>query len=196
MKFADFFKGKTEMVTSLSAILVAVVAVVVAMYEAEINREQARLSVQPSVWMTQNWGYQEDNVPYFSFEIRNLGLGPAIVEHYSVKYRGRYFQNWNSYMKFITDGEKIMRGDDANLRDWSISTIDLGRVIPAEESIKPVHIRSDEGAVNAIRQAFAETELTICYCSFYKECWQSTGLGGRPKQVNRCLYKPEEYFTD
>ncbi|NVJ98292.1 MAG: hypothetical protein HWE25_09075 [Alphaproteobacteria bacterium] len=195
MKLAEYFKGKMEMVMSLSAILVAIVAVVVAMYEADINREQARLAVQPSLWMAQNWGVQDENVPYFSLEIRNLGLGPAIVENFTVKYKGRYFKNWDAYLQAVTDGKKIMRGDDANVRDWSMSTIDPGRVIPAGDSVVPIHLRGDREVVDAMRIAFTSSELTICFCSFYGECWQATGLGGRPEPVNRCLYKEEEFFN-
>ena len=62
MSLASLAKKHFELIISFVAIAIAIATVVVAFYEASLMREQARLSVKPSVWLETNFSpnNQED----------------------------------------------------------------------------------------------------------------------------------------
>ncbi|MCB0448180.1 MAG: hypothetical protein KDD03_11860 [Gelidibacter sp.] len=89
-------KKKKDSVSYL-AMFIAVLALIVSIYEGYEIRKHNRLSLKPyldgSIFM------QEKKL--FKIEIRNEGLGPAIVEEFSIYANGKKVSSWNNAMKEI-----------------------------------------------------------------------------------------------
>ena len=74
MSLASLAKKHFELIISFVAVAIAIATVVVAFYEASLMREQARLSVKPSVWLETNSrtsNQEDENGGEFEFIIDN-----------------------------------------------------------------------------------------------------------------------------
>ena len=101
MNLASSVKKHFELIISFVAVAMAIAAVVVAFYETRLMREQAKLSVKPSVWLetnSQTNNQDDENGGEFEFVISNRGLGPASLEYISVQKNGAYLRNWQEWL--------------------------------------------------------------------------------------------------
>src|ERR1044072_5057023 len=81
---------RTDRIVSVCAIIAALAAVLVAAYEARINREYQRISVWPRV--QQSDSYIPDQ-PY-TRNVSNVGMGPAMVRSVEVRVDGNICRTW------------------------------------------------------------------------------------------------------
>ncbi|TQV88029.1 hypothetical protein [Aliikangiella coralliicola] len=185
-------KIKLEVLVSITAMITAVAAVVVAIIqtqlmreEAELEREHSRLSVQP-VLSIYSRSSINDTTGEFAFGIRNEGLGPAVVEGFSVAYKGTRANNWSELVAIATDGAVHLRGEKRNVPGITESTINKGMLVPADSTILAIKLDSDAKVATRLRKIDQDTTVSICYCSLYKECWVTTSQNTRAKSVTSC----------
>ena len=87
MSLASYAKKHFELIISFVAVAMAIAAVVVAVYETSLMREQARLSVKPSVWMETT--VQTSKIGgEFELIIKNKGLRPATLVYIMIQHHG------------------------------------------------------------------------------------------------------------
>lgn len=88
---------KENKIASMLAIFIAILALVVSIYEGYEIRKHNRMSLRPyidsSVFM------HEDKL--FRLTITNEGLGPAIVQEFSVFANGKKVESWNDAMSEV-----------------------------------------------------------------------------------------------
>lgn len=163
----------------------AVAAVVVAFYEVSLMREEARLSVKPSIWFHQNT-VRTDESSSLELLIKNRGLGPASLAYFTVSYGGKPMKNWSEWVPAVSEGKYI-----ADTRDNSVSH--LGRAdVPAHyvladtADLQTLKIRGSEELIEVLLAGMSKTELTMCACSFYDDCWITRGLNTAPQPVGDC----------
>ena len=104
MSLESSVKQHFELIISFVAVAMAIAAVVVAFYETSLMREQARLSVKPSIWLetnTQTSNQDDENGGEFEFVIDNRGLGPASLEYVSVQQKGTYLRTWQEWLSHV-----------------------------------------------------------------------------------------------
>jgi hypothetical protein len=187
-------KNKTEYIVSVTAMITAVVAVFVAILQTNVmqdesaaEREHMRLSVTPSLWLSRSiLDRGEANFSTYSFAVRNQGLGPAILEKFTVAYDGEYVRDWYDLFSKISsdvDGEDKING---RLFPANTSRMAPGHIIPAGETITPIKINNDLEIITLLFKGNDKLKMSLCYCSFYQECWQVTGLNVRPEPVKIC----------
>jgi hypothetical protein len=70
----------TDRIMSVSAIVAAIAAVLIAAYEARINREYQRISVWPRIQQSNSFVPGE---PYRRI-VSNVGVGPALIRSVQV----------------------------------------------------------------------------------------------------------------
>lgn len=186
----EFLMSASAMIAAAAAVIVAVMQTNIMQQEAEMEREHARLSVQPSVWFGSNYSTGTD--PRFAFRLQNKGLGPATVEQLEVKVDGKTVLYWSDVIEKISDEKFHIKGKKQNVGS-SFSTIPNGHVVPAGEEIRPFRIDGNLELVKLLANARSRIELSACVCSVYKECW-NTGRGKRPQPVKMCAYDPETFF--
>jgi len=73
----------------VSATVVAVAALATAVYEARINRAVQRASLWP--YLSE---YHSRTASAYTFNVRNVGLGPALVRSFQLRVDGRPPRPW------------------------------------------------------------------------------------------------------
>jgi len=144
-----------EYTVSISALITAVVAVVIAVVELRTNREYQRLSVEPYFEIANS------NLDGYQYKLFNSGLGPGRIDRVLVTIDGKNIDNWNSAVSILTDNKKfkIIKNDL-----WH------GRQLKAAEEISLIKLPEKEiGRI--FHQNIAKLNFSICYCSIYKDCW-------------------------
>lgn len=89
-------KKKKDSVPYL-AMFIAILALFVSIYEGYEIRKHNRLSLKP--YLDSSKYIHERNV--FKIELRNEGLGPAIVEDFTIYANGKQVSSWNKAMQEI-----------------------------------------------------------------------------------------------
>ncbi|TDF39174.1 hypothetical protein EYS14_06510 [Alteromonadaceae bacterium M269] len=192
-------KFNAELIISITAMVTAIVAVVVGMVQTQVmqdeslaEREHQKLSVTPSLWLSRNI-WDDGEKEYLSFTIKNQGLGPAVIEDFSVSYRGEKVSDWFELLSKISldvHGSDLLNGRAFPANSQRVND---GHIIPAEEMLKPVQINGDKDVLSLLVRGNEHITMSLCYCSFYEDCWQ-TQLHKRPEPVESCP-ESDVYFN-
>ena len=94
------FRDFVDRLTSVAAIITAVAAVGIAVYEAHITREQQKKSVWPYVMQYNTYGGQD----YLRF-VENAGLGPAIVSSFEIRVGDSTYTRWEPVVTALTGSD-------------------------------------------------------------------------------------------
>ena len=191
------FGIKSDTLLSVSAMLAALAAVVVAVMqtqimreEAELEREHARLSVMPSIMLLYSNGTSANGTRFFELNIQNLGLGPAVIEDFSITYKGVRMKNQRSWVHAVADDAKkqnLLTGNYGIQNSFAGN----GRVVPVEKTLNPIRVDHDQLAL-LLQEAFKDTEFSLCVCSFYGDCQRVDDLATRPVSVKTCTREDDE----
>src|SRR5687768_4042159 len=87
----------TDRIMSVSAIVMAIAAVLVAAYEARINREYQRISVWPRIHQSNSFVPGE---PYRRI-VSNVGVGPALIRSVQVSVDGVSRRTWGEITRAL-----------------------------------------------------------------------------------------------
>jgi hypothetical protein len=155
------FKINAGVAIGLIAIVINVITVSVYMYQANIMQKQQHASAWPYL----EWLLIFNEESGLRLEVKNNGVGPAIVKHVDVRLKGETLKIDSLFTELI--------GTDYFPH---LTSLIENRVLPAGGSIKPFHISNLEWAVK-VHQALQEQkfELRICYESIYGDQWVSSG---------------------
>ena len=145
----------SEQIMSISALITAVVAVFIAVFELQANREYQRLSVEPYL------EFSDTNRNGYERILSNSGLGPARIQTVEVSVRGKDISNWKEAVQLLT------KDDETSIM---LSGLWKGRQIKQGELITLLHLKEEITAQKFLENSH-ELNMKICYCSIYKECW-------------------------
>ena len=131
---------------------------------------------------------------YVEHSLDNRGVGPARIESFRVKYRGRPVRNSDELGAACCGTDTATGAPQPRLA--VVRGYVVGRVAGAGEHIRWLTVRFDttgapavrrttRAAYEAISRASADVQVRVCYCSVLDECWVSTGPG-RPAAVRSC----------
>lgn len=151
----------TGVIIGTIAILINVIAVSVYMYQANIMQKQQ----YASAWPYLEWLLIFNEETGLRLEVKNNGVGPAIVKHIDVRLRGEP-SNMDSLFSQLIGTSQFPH----------VTSLIKNRVLPAGGSIKPFQISNLEWASKTY-QALKEQqfELRICYESIYGDQWVGSG---------------------
>ena len=185
-----------EMTTALSAVVVGVAALVVAVDQSNIARQQAELmekTVQASVWPMVQFdfeGKQDIRNARATLSLRNSGVGPAIIKGIQISKDDAPVGSIDNYIERRLDVTQGMRFDLDTTRG-------TGRVLSAGETValgeahwELVVGQIPSGMRNGIDAYFDElgnVDGAICYCSVLDECWVNRSSDdANPERVDDC----------
>ncbi len=185
-------KIKLEVLVSITAMVTAVAAVVVAILQTQVMREEAmmerehqRLSVMPAV-LVYTGSHIGDTEGSFSVGLVNQGIGPAVLEGFSVEVEGSSARGWQEIIASGTDDQVHIAGDKRNVDGVTLSAATAGTFIPAGESLVPIKLDTTPENAALLRKFSENLVVSVCYCSLYKECWMASNRRARPLQVKMC----------
>ena len=180
-----------DRVLSASAGLVALSALCVSAYQTYIMRQQLKAGAWPYV-LQQNTGGPTN----YAWQVKNLGLGPALVRSMTVRVDGRPVHNWR---EFVTAAERL---DSAGAEAWReqrvttmvTSSIRPGTVLLAGSTTELIRVTGTVGV--DLRRLLNDdrVRVRVCYCSLYDDCWASESKDPAPAGLDACTSDPAAEF--
>ena len=179
-----------EMIVGLSAVFIGVCALAVSVYETQLMREEQRASVLPILELSRSYYISEDAENRaawrMSFQVENVGIGPARVLDFSVTVDGEPQNDWRTAIRELIGRDVLVA--------YGQSTIN-GRTIPPERQVTMFDLTNTELA-HDIKKEIDRLDFTACFCSVYDECWiTSYSAFGGSTPVEQCVAS-EASFTD
>ena len=191
-----------EVFVSLAALITAVAAVVITLEqtkvmreEAELERNNARISVLPSVWLSTYIGDSEGE-SYYKVVLTNKGLGPAVIESFDVTYQGEPVYNWDELArKMAADVGSEKSFENGTLRS-SRSPVSPGLMLESGGEAFPIQV---DGSIEPdghrlLMRASTKMVISLCYCSLYRECFRSE-LFKRPEPIDSCEVAEKPFIS-
>jgi hypothetical protein len=164
----------TDRIMSVSAIVAAIAAVVVAAYEARINREYQRISVWPRLQQSNSF---VPGQPYLRI-VSNVGVGPALIRSVQVSVDGVPLRTWPEVIDALID--KPVRGH-------LYTSLNAGAVLLPSKDINVLELPAGEEAKLFWEQITTpRVSIQICYSSLYGESWVSDSREPQPRPVASC----------
>lgn len=167
----------SQTLVGLSAIILSVCALGVSIYQAQIMRETQRATVWPFIEILPS-----NNNGESSLGIYNKGIGPAMIKTVSLKVDDKPFKNWRQLF------DQYAAEDEVAFIWSSVS----GRVLAPNDVVKAIQLKTEDA--QAFQSAMRGMEFRICYCSVYKECWE-TDLKRETIETDSCPIDTENGFT-
>jgi len=185
-----------EMTTALSAVVVGVAALFIAIDQSRIASRQAEImeqTVQASVWPVVQFDVatgQDIRTARATLSLRNSGVGPALIKGIQISKDGAPVANVEAYLERRVEVTQGMRFT----LDASRVT---GRVLSASETVLlgeadwdlvvgqiPSGMRDE---INAYFDDLRAIEGAICYCSVLNDCWVNRSIDyANPEPVKSC----------
>lgn len=171
----------TNRIVSGSATLIAVVALVTAVYQAKLSRDQAKASVWPYLLQgnSSNEGY--------SRLVQNVGLGPAIIRAFEVRVDGKPARNWAEVATRLAI--------HPTWRGARTTTFRAGMVLPTGGRIDLVQL-PDSADARMMRTAIDRVQTWVCFCSLYGDCWENRSDDYEPKRIKQCVDDPARRYAE
>jgi hypothetical protein len=176
-----------QTLTGIGAMLVGIAALFVAWDQGRVMRAQQHGAVFPVLQVD---GFVSNTPSDSSLGIRisNNGVGPALIQGVSLYRDGERQTDLDAYRAVLPDGYDL---------SWSGLT---GRALAPNEAISPIQITWPAGAITAAELYGTAAEwdrwdLTVCYCSVFGRCWESSPVGGAlAERVRACAPPSEDVF--
>jgi len=191
----EILMSVTAMVTAVAAVVVAIVQTQVMHDEAMMEREHARLSVLPSIEVyTHN--HTAEGEGKFRIGLVNQGIGPAVIEGFTISLDKKPIHSWSAFVHEGTEGAVSIAGPDRNVGTVIQTEIDPGLFLPVGERLAPLQLEGGEEVGTLLRSLGERLDIKVCYCSLYKECWVSGLQEARPEPVNSCSAYKDRFFRN
>ncbi len=172
-----------DRILSISAIVAAIAAVAVAVYEARIGREHQKVSVWPYL---NQFNTLAPGLPY-TRNIQNVGIGPALVRSVQVRVDGRPVQRWSEIVRALTGREAP---------DLIYSSLHRGSVILPGSTLELLRLPPGETATRFWQAVQTDRfSMRVCYCSLYQDCWISDNQQDEPQSVRQCRTDAQVEFS-
>ena len=188
---------RPDVIIAVCALFISAIAAAASVYQTRVIGRQTEILNQQFGATT--WPYLTFSASYapgdLQLELRNDGLGPAILRDVSITRDGREVPPGASHSSLNTALLPEIRASIAESNSHkphgsittSISSLASGDVIPAGQKINLVHA---QGAIVVRHFVSAQPHLGIrvCYCSLLGRCWlkKYDAAGTPPHEVGSC----------
>lgn len=162
----------TDRILSVCAIIVAVSAVLVAVFEVRTEREFQEISVLPYIYQ-----YDSNRDGAYHRFVHNLETGPALVRSFEIRVDGELVGSWPAAVDALT-------GENGPM---TVTTLRSGFLLPPDQPLDLLRLPLESIGERFYAEVRAERLSTrICYCSLYDACWISTDAATEPEAVAAC----------
>lgn len=167
------FKWNSEKMVSLSAMSISFITLVIFIYQINLMRKQNDLSIMPYLMISTT---NDSNDHIFELNIKNHGVGPAIIESVIIEYQDeRYDLKDFSYSFFHFLKHKNPSID--SIQNFSNATLDRGMAIPANTTYNLFSIKgsaTDYRLITGSLYSLLETGMRyeIIYKSIQGDRWK------------------------
>ena len=181
-----------EMLVSISALIVSVVSISVALQHGNTMQQLVTANSLPYLEIRSSNAVPTSEGAYvqaISLELRNVGVGPADVQNVRVLVNGQAVSDYGEWVsRCCADLEQARRARAALASDTLLNQ-SRTHFIPAGDSAPLFSVRRSEA--NAVGWDLAEqvrrqTVVEACYCSVLGECWVVNSHTDAREQVSAC----------
>lgn len=165
------FGDQVDRITSVAAIVTAVAAVGIGVYQAHITREQQKKSAWPYLFQANTYDFHR-----YERIVENRGLGPALVRSFRVEVGDSVYGDWPSVVHAVL-GYTPQRIVTSSLHDGMV-------LLPGHRTA--VLTLPDSADARAFESRDSALRTTVCYCSLYDDCWVFRSRDRRPRPVGDC----------
>jgi hypothetical protein len=170
----------TDRILGISAIMISLATFAIYAIQTNLMQKQQKVSVWPNLTMEIGLWYSEKE-PYFNCQIKNKGIGPAVIEEVNIIYKGKKYDCLEDI-------------DDAEMKNLNItySCMSRGEVIPAGGFFFVVGLVKGATVedVKKLGKFFKQdVQYEIIYKSVYDEYWK---ILGEKRAIKLKDYQPKE----
>jgi hypothetical protein len=185
--------SRADLIISVSAIVLSVISLFVAIQNAWTQREMVSASTWPFVtgWVKIEAAKQG----LLQFGLSNSGVGPAKVHSFEVVYKGQSVRSARDLLRRCCGLPADAKAANAILAPRMSSTMVNEIVLRSGEdqtAFAYVPDRANPALGQRFAQALEELQFRGCYCSVLDECWEIDGTMS-PTRVKSCK-APEHPF--
>lgn len=169
-------KWDSDKIFSVSAFIISVATLATLVYQSQIMREHQEKTSFPKLEL---WNNNYDRK--YQLELKNTGLGPAILESIQVIYKDSTYNM--DPARFAYHYGDTLEGS----YPLGTSTLKAGRVIEPGVKVWPINITYDSIRSHPIAHIFrsVEAEVVIRYSSVYEHQWELKGTGSTPVLIEK-----------
>lgn len=169
------FKLNSEKLLSFSAMAISFITLLIFIYQTNLMSRQNYLSIMPYLDMSTTNNSIESSREYnFQLNLKNHGVGPAIIESVRCKYKGKTYdlKDYNYYFfEFLLKQFPELK----KVGNYSASSLDKGMAIPANSAYNILSVNDSLGyhlITEVLGQMDSEGfDYEIVYKSIQDERW-------------------------
>jgi hypothetical protein len=152
----------TDRVLSVTAILIGMATTGIYLVQTRLIMNQQHASVWPCLQLTTTNNGEENGEDYFQIEVKNKGVGPAIVRRVDVYYKGQRHESISDLFG-VYIGNKY---DGIAFRNSSLE----GLTVAIQEEIRPLVIQKSKVG-NGFKKFYYSDSVSVAiyYQSVYKK---------------------------
>jgi hypothetical protein len=172
------------------AVIISFASLWVALRADRTQEQLLKASVWPYVEFDSS-NATANGAPQLVFEVRNEGVGPALVRSIAVSYNGRYYPTLEALMAACCKLAHARNIHSSTMQDAVIVAHDFVPFIDMPPN------RFDLAEYNRIRPQRSKIQIQMCYCSVLGDCWFFDTLRGpqQPTPVRKCPPAQQPQYT-
>lgn len=156
-----------QVITGISSAVIALCALVFSIWQGIVARRHNRLSVRPHL---STWTHRVAEKGFYSIEVINNGIGPAIIEEFTIKVDGKTVtgngvEAVENVLKILFPGVPYEANHGHLSKDYSMVAKERCELIKVQFLGKPVP------SEQVVEHAMNRCDLEITYKSFYGEAF-------------------------
>lgn len=181
-----------EMLVSISALIVSVVSISVALQHGNTMQQLVTANSLPYLEIRSSNAVPTNDGSYvqaMSLELRNVGVGPADVQNVRVLVSGEAVSNYGEWVTRCCADVDQARQTRRVLANDTMLNQSRTHFIPAGESAPLFSTRRSEAngaAWDLAEQVRQRTRVEACYCSVLGECWVVNSGTDAREEVSAC----------
>ena len=160
---------------SVAALALSMLALFVSVLEVSAMRDEQRVQVWPYVEVSTRY-----NAEGYAVIATNKGIGPARVRTAELTFDGEPVDSLDELIV------SILGEEDAFSYDLYRASNPARSVMSADDSAQLFAVPWEDRTRRLTQIWHDRISVTLCYCSVYDECWQSTLNAGEPVPVENC----------
>lgn len=189
-----------NLVLAICAILISSASFYATYLQANSAEKQVKAMTLPLIQFSHGNFDDEKNLKSINFDLKNAGVGPAIIKNVTFKYKDNEYDSIGKFFKACCETELETFQSKQRNKSASESSVDFGGwvsqqltnvIIPGQSnySFQKVNYGSFTqdfwGKLNKERWLL---KLNVCYCSLLDECF-ITEQSGVVDQIDSCPTK-------
>jgi len=189
--------GKIDLVLALSALVMSIVSMIVAVENHHAMKQLVTANSWPYLRHHSN-NVGSDGSAVVELGLANAGIGPALIEKFTVTYQGVPVKNTADLLLHCCAKD----ASDLNVIQSSLVIGGMnGLAVSSKDKFNFIKLRKPEqgpllDAWEKLNKARAQVETAVCYRSVLGERWITKSDDFQPRQVESCDELPGPAYVE